>query len=367
VDDILVIHHNPSDILNRLDKAFPLKAESVGDPDMYLGAKLRTTVLGNGMEAWAFSPAKYVREAVSNCEKFIRDELKGGFTFPKRADNPFPTDYRPEIDVSEPLEPDAASYYQSVVQIMRWMVELGRVDIITEISMLASHLALPRVGHMEAALHVMAYLKQKYNSRLVLDPTYPFINEDTFQHCDWQEFYHGAEEPIPGNMPKPRGKGIDLRLFVDSDHAGDKRNRRSRTGFLIYLNTALIQWYSKAQSTCETSVFGAEFLAMKTGVDTLRGVRYKLRMMGVPVMGPTFIFGDNMSVINNTSRPESVLRKKCNEVCYHSVRESVAMGESLTAHIRSEDNPADLMTKLLFGQKRRSCVDQILYDIYDSQ
>ena len=153
----------------------------------------------------------------------------------------------------------------------------------------------------------------------MLDPTYPFINEDTFQHCDWKEFYHGAEEPIPGNMPKPRGKGIDLRLFVDSNHAGDKRNRRSRTGFLIYLNTALIQWYSKAQSTCETSVFGAEFLAMKTDVDTLRGVRYKLRMMGVPVMGPTFIFGDNMSVINNTSRPESVLRKKCNEVCYHSV------------------------------------------------
>ena len=48
---------------------------------MYLGAKLRTTVLGNGVEAWAFSPAKYVREAVSNCEKFIRDELKGGFYF----------------------------------------------------------------------------------------------------------------------------------------------------------------------------------------------------------------------------------------------------------------------------------------------
>ena len=120
----------------------------------------------------------------------------------------------------------------------------------------------------------------------------------------------------------------------------------------------------KAQSTCETSVFGAEFLAMKTGLDTLWGVRYKLRMMGVPVMVPTFIFGDNMSIINNTSRPESILRKKCNEVCYHSVQESVDMG---TDHIRSEDNPADLMTKLLFGHKRRSCVDQILYDIYDLQ
>lgn len=50
-----------------------MKAESVGDPDMYLGAKLRTTVLGNGVEAWAFSLAKYLREAVSNCKKFIRD------------------------------------------------------------------------------------------------------------------------------------------------------------------------------------------------------------------------------------------------------------------------------------------------------
>jgi hypothetical protein len=64
--------------------------------------------------------------------------------------------------------------------------------------------------------------------------------------------------------------------MVDSDHAGDKKTRRSRTGFLIYCNMALIIWLSKRQTTIETSVFGAEFVAMKHGIKTLRGLRYKL-------------------------------------------------------------------------------------------
>ena len=78
-------------------------------------------------------------------------------------------------------------------------------------------------------------------------------------------------------------------MYCDSDFAGDKALRRSRTGLFIFLNSALIQWLSKKQTTVETSVFGAEFVAMKTGVDILRGIRYKLRMMGVPISGPTHI------------------------------------------------------------------------------
>ena len=72
-------------------------------------------------------------------------------------------------------------------------------------------------------------------------------------------------------------------MFVDSDHAGDKVSRRSRTGFVILLNSGLIDWLSKNQSTVESSVFGAEFYAMKHGIENLRGIRYKLRMMGVPI------------------------------------------------------------------------------------
>jgi hypothetical protein len=154
-------------------------------------------------------------------------------------------------------------------------------------------------------------------------------------------------------------------MMVDSDHAGEKRTRRSRTGFLIYCNMALIIWLSKRQPTIETSVFGAEFVAMKHGIETLRGLRYKLRMMGVPLTGPTYIYGDNKSQVTNSSRPESTLKKKCNSVCYHAIRESVAMGESLICHLRTQFNLSDFLTKVTNGIKRRRLVGNVLYDIYD--
>ena len=105
---------------------------------------------------------------------------------------------------------------------------------------------------------------------------------------------------------------------------------------------------------------------MKNGMESLRGLRYKLQMMGVPLTGPSFIYGDNMSVIHNTQRPESMLKKKSNSICYHAIRESVAMGESLTAHIPTEENPADVCTKVLpGGTKRDHLLSLVLYDLCD--
>ena len=180
------------------------------------------------------------------------------------------------------------------------MVEIGRIDIATECSLLSSNLAYPREGHFKCALHMMGCLKWKHNSRLFFDPTYPDIDFDTFDvGAEWKEFYGDMTEDIPPNSPDPRGKSVDLRMWADSDHAVDKVTRRSRTGYFIFLNTALINWLSKKQATIEGSVFGAEFVAMKTGVEALRGIRYKLRIMGVPLTGPTYVYGDNMSVIYN--------------------------------------------------------------------
>ena len=365
VDDVLAIGHDAEDVLKKIDKYFGLKPGSLGDPKQYLGAKLRKMRMSNGVWAWAFSPSQYVQESVRNVEKYIADNLHDRWKLPKRAENPFEMGYAPELDDTPCLNPSLASYYQSQIGVLRWMVELGRVDINTEVSMLSSQLAMPREGHLEALLHIFAFLKAKHNSRLALDPTYPDIDYSVFKQCDWKEFYGDAKEAIPSDAPEPRGKEVDLRLYVDSDHAGDKQTRRSRTGFFIFMNTALINWLSKKQATIETSVFGAEFVAMKHGMETLRGIRYKLRMMGVPISGPSFIYGDNMSVIHNTQRPESTLKKKSNSICYHAVRESVAMNESLTGHCPTDDNPADLNTKVLYGRKRRKFVSMLLYDIYD--
>eukprot|EP00804_Cyclotella_cryptica_P015347 CCRYP_007990-RF/>CCRYP_007990-RF protein AED:0.34 eAED:0.27 QI:0/-1/0/1/-1/1/1/0/117 len=92
---------------------------------------------------------------------------------------------------------------------------------------------------------------------------------------------------------------------------------------------------------------------MKHGIENLSGIRYKLRMMGVPVKGASYVYGDNMSVVTSTSKPESTLKKKSNSICYHAVREAVAMGEALVAHIPTKKNLADLFMKVLYGQTRR--------------
>ena len=195
---------------------------------------------------------------------------------------------------------------------------------------------------------MMGYLKWKQNSRLFFDPTYPDIDFDTFNdRAQRKTFYGDVNEAIPPNAPDPRGKAVDLRMWVDSDHAGDNMTRRSRTGYFIFLNTVLIDWLSKKQATIEGSVFGVEFVAMKTGAKSLRGIRYKLRMMGVPLTRPTYVYGDNMSAIYNTSRPESTLKKKRNSICYHAVHKAVASGECLTTHCKTRDNYSDMITKVL--------------------
>ena len=86
---------------------------------------------------------------------------------------------------------------------------------------------------------------------------------------------------------------------------------------------------SKREPTIESSVFGAEFVALKHGVEELRGLRYKLRMMDVLLNKLSLISGDNMSIVTNTSKPKSNLKKKCNLLCYHFVREVVAVDECL--------------------------------------
>jgi hypothetical protein len=138
-------------------------------------------------------------------------------------------------------------------------------------------------------------------------------------------------------------------MMVDSDHAGDKTTRQLHTGFVFFLNMSLINWLSQKQPTIESSVFGAEFVATKLGVEKLRGIRYKLHMMGVPIAGLTYVFGDNMSVIHNAQRPESTLKKKNLSICYHAVRKAVAMGEILMSHVRTENNFSDFMMKVTCG------------------
>jgi hypothetical protein len=178
--------------------------------------------------------------------------------------------------------------------------------------------------------------------------------------------YGEVKEVVPSDAPVPHGKEVDLRLFVDSDHAGDQFTGCSRTGCVIYLNMAPIVWFSKHQPTIESSVFGAVFVVMKNGIETCRGLHYKLRMRGVTLGGPTYVYGDNMSVVHNTQRSESVLKKKSNSICYRAVCKSAAMGESIIGHVNSLNNPANIFNKVVpDGQKRKHLICLLLHELCD--
>ena len=339
-----------------------MKAGSIGDPDIYLGAKVKQMKMNNGVTAWAISPSKYVNKAINNCENWIQENMPE-HKHSGRVTNPFPTDYNP---TTNELNEDQATYYQSQIGILWWIVELGRVDIATEVSLLASHVTLPRMGHLQTVFHIYAYLRKRHNSRLALDPSYPEIDMRVFHQADWTDFYGDIKKTIPDSAPEARGKPIILRAFVDSDHANDKIRRRSRMGFWFFINMACIIWHTKWQATVESAVFCAEFMAMKQAMEVSRGLRYKLRMMGVPIEGPTHMYGDNMSAIHNTQCPKSQLNKKSYSICYPAVREVVAMGELLTGHIRTDENPADILTKVVGGGiKRKNFGANYLYDIHD--
>jgi hypothetical protein len=118
VDNILCIHHDPMTVLNSINAYMPLKPSLVGDPDIYLGVKLKMTRLDNGIEAWGLSPSKYVTQAVKNCAKHLTNKLNNHVCFPQRADNPSLSDYCPELDLSDPLDPECSSFYQHLIGVM---------------------------------------------------------------------------------------------------------------------------------------------------------------------------------------------------------------------------------------------------------
>ena len=166
-------------------------------------------------------------------------------------------------------------------------------------------------------------------------------------------------------MPTPLVIALRMWAHVDSDHAGETMTRRPRTGFLVFLNKSPIYWHSKKQTSCETSTFGSEFVAMKQACEYIRGLRYKIRMMGIPCEDPCFIFGDNQSVLANTGNPDSQLRKKSCSIAYHFVREGCAANEWRTAYIKTTSNLADLMTKCLSAAKRNEIVRKLLRWVAD--
>ena len=174
------------------------------------------------------------------------------------------SDYHPKIDISTELNSSDAKYFQSLAGILWRLVEIGRIDILVEVSMMSSMMALPRKGHIEQLFHIFTYLMKRSNSEMVFNPMVPDFDETLFPQEDWRYTpYFRSKEAIPSNIPKGRGLGFKVNANIDSDHTGNCITHRSRTGYIIFLDHSPIYWFSKKQGGIETSSFGSEFIVMK--------------------------------------------------------------------------------------------------------
>jgi hypothetical protein len=358
VDDVLVVSHEPMRTIEGVKATFKLKDDKAEAPEMYLGATLQKVETREGTKCWSMSSEKYVKAAITNVEEKL---AKSDLRLPSKCITPMSNGYHPSEDTTRELDADGLQYYQELIGVLRWAVEIARLDILLEVSLLSSHLALPRVGHLEQVYHIFGYLKQAPRRRIYFDPLHPKISEARFTKFEWEDFYRDAEESIPLDMPEARGNAMSIHCFVDANHAADKVTRRSQSGILIFCNRAPVMWYSKRQNSVETSTFGSEFAALKQAVELVKALRYKLRMFGVPLDGPANMFCDNEAVYKNSSTPESVLNKKHHSVAYHACREAVASG---TVRIAKEDtltNLSDIFTKTMSKPKRESLLDLFMY------
>ena len=358
VDDILICSERPGKYMNELGVAFMLKPDSVGEPSVYLGADFRKKETSDGSKIWITGANSYLKEALQIYNEIMK---KTGMKIQGRLRTPFSNQtYRPELDLSPFCNDDQIHLYQQLIGILRWLIELGRVDIQLETTKLSSFLAGPRSGHLYQALHIFEYLKNHCNSWIPLDPNEldvkfngPPEEAPDLRRESMKKIYQDAVEDLPSNAPEPRGKAVQTNVYSDSDHAGDKVTRRSQSGILIFLNMSLVYWFSKRQNTVESSTFGSEYIAARIAIEKIKALRYKLRMMGVPIQGPTNLFVDNESVVKASMNPESTLSKKHVSIAYHLTRESFAAGIVNLYFINSKDNLADLLTKVLPYRDRR--------------
>ena len=207
----------------------------------------------------------------------------------------------------------------------------------------------------------MAYTKKHIESKLVFDPMSRDFDDIEWTSHDWKTFYPDVQgETLPLGRPQERGNPVQINLFCDAAHGTCHTTRRSTTGIILFVNGAPISWYSKRQNTIESSVFGSEFVALKIAVEMNEALRYKIRMMGIPIDGPTNCFCDNQSVVTNVTIPQSTLQKKHNMIAYHKVRESVASTAIRIRHELGKFNLSDCLTKFLKPPDFRKCIQCIL-------
>ncbi len=167
VDVLLTVSYEPAAIMHFIEKSFRLK-DGFESPKRYLGATISKWRLPGDENAchWGISAEEYIKHAIANVELELS---KHGRCLKGRYSTSMTPGYRPELDYSPFLDDDGTSYYMELIGILWWMVELGRIDIMIDVSLLSSYMMQPRMGHIDQIFHIFRYLKRNKVATLIFD------------------------------------------------------------------------------------------------------------------------------------------------------------------------------------------------------
>ena len=338
VDDLLIAHKDPQKIIDDLEKRYILKG--VGPPSYHLGGDFERKKTPEEVLTWGSKT--YITRCLQRYEEMYNEKPRGNTYAPLDKND------SPELDTSDLCNEAQIKEYQSLMGMLQWAVTLGRMDIMCAVMTMSRYRAAPRIGHLDRVKRIFGYLRNYRKTAIKFRCGIPDYSdfEDGFSDQDWTYQYGNIKEEIPSDAPPPKGKKVRITVFADANLMHDKVTGRSCTGILTLLNKTPIDWYSKRQATVESATYGSEFVAARIAVEQIMDLRYTLRMFGVELDGPAYLFGDNLSVITQSTIPSSTLKKRHNAIAFHRVREAVAAKIIIFLKIDGTENPADILTKL---------------------
>ena len=177
VDDIISVSHKALEVMEEIKGTFKFKNDDIKKPETYLGARLQKKSI-NGRVCWTMSSVDYINAAVKDVKEAI---VKKRWKFPVKVTTLMTTDYAPELDTAPVTDADDVQYYQELIGMIRWGIEIGRVYILHEVLILSTYQASPRDGYMEQLLHIWAFLDNNPKLTLYFDPSRPLLDYGDFK------------------------------------------------------------------------------------------------------------------------------------------------------------------------------------------
>jgi len=335
VDDLITASKSPQDIIIHLEKHHNSTLGGTGPTAFHLGCDCTRQADG----VLCFAPEKCAQGMIKTHVDLFGQQ-------PEQCAPPLERGDHPGLDNAGGLDSKHVKIHQSMIGALQWAIRLGRFDIMTAVMTLSGSRADPRQGHLDRAKRVYGHLPKMRHTPIRVRAAVPDLPALSTVDYSWGRTAHaGAKELTPGDIPRPLGGPVRMVSCVDSDLCHSMLNGEAVTAILHFLGHTPFDWCPKKQATVETAACGAECSAARTCVGQIRAHRLALMCLGVPILGSSYMSGDNKSVIDSGTGLRPRLHKRHNALSCHCVREAMAAKIIRFHHIAGDMNPADILSK----------------------